>query len=188
MAVPLIVAVVFFLTQYVLFYNGAEKVKKTFNFEQIKESSFRFQENKGEIIKLRTSKPRPLEQYKQLISLKKNIVCRIGQNHYDPSVELKMVMFKKTVLDHLKVCFKVAFNKASRTLKDLLGNYGHKASFYLEINKDGSLKQLLLSISTGVIVLDDFLLETIQQMAPFPPIPNHLGLDSFVITHFSNFI
>ncbi len=47
------------------------------------------------------------------------------------------------------------------------------------INKDGSIAQLFLVQSSGDKQFDEMVLESIRYAAPFPSIPNHLGIEKY---------
>ncbi|MGH7319052.1 MAG: energy transducer TonB [Candidatus Rokuibacteriota bacterium] len=49
------------------------------------------------------------------------------------------------------------------------------------VKKDGTLQLVELARSSGVGVLDSYSLNTIKLSAPFPPIPERMGLDSVFI-------
>ncbi|MBL4588278.1 TonB C-terminal domain-containing protein [Candidatus Babeliales bacterium] len=49
----------------------------------------------------------------------------------------------------------------------------------LVINKDGSILQLYLVHSSGDTSFDKMIMESIKYAAPFPSIPNHLGIDKY---------
>jgi TonB family protein len=50
------------------------------------------------------------------------------------------------------------------------------------VRKDGSVRMVELMHSSGVGVLDRYSLNTVKLAAPFPPIPDRLGLDAVLIS------
>lgn len=55
------------------------------------------------------------------------------------------------------------------------------ARLHCVINKDGSIAELAILMSSGDPNFDRLILESIQSIAPFPAIPDHLGVEKFVI-------
>jgi TonB family protein len=54
-----------------------------------------------------------------------------------------------------------------------------RAAIDVVINKDGSIAQLFLVQSSGDRQFDEMVLESIRYAAPFPAIPNHLGIEKY---------
>ncbi len=54
-----------------------------------------------------------------------------------------------------------------------------RAAIDVVINKDGSIAQLFLVQSSGDKQFDEMVLESIRYAAPFPSIPNHLGIEKY---------
>ena len=54
-----------------------------------------------------------------------------------------------------------------------------RAAIDVVINKDGSIAQLFLVQSSGDRQFDEMVLESIRYAAPFPSIPNHLGIEKY---------
>lgn len=103
----------------------------------------------------------------------------------DFAEEFKINTYKNAVLEHFKICVKISFNKAPISLKELLAIHSRNVSFFVEIDKAGFIKSLVLTSSSGVSFVDDFIASTIKDMCPFPPIPNYLNRNSFVISELS---
>lgn len=119
--------------------------------------------------------------YTQHASLAKSKKNELVVPNVDPSRELRIASYKKAVDAHLKVCLKISYNKANDSIKGLYRRLFRYLSFYLELNTNGYIKNLILSCPSGIKDLDDFLLEAIRSAEPFPAIPEHLGLKSYVV-------
>jgi TonB family protein len=55
------------------------------------------------------------------------------------------------------------------------------ASLHCVINKDGSIAELAIMMSSGDPNFDRLILESITKAAPFPAIPDHLGVEKFIL-------
>ena len=76
---------------------------------------------------------------------------------------------------------KIALNKASSSLRKWF-SFGMPAPFFLEIDKAGGISQLALVGSSGIEIIDLFVLNMVRDAAPFPPIPDYLGLSRYQVT------
>lgn len=90
--------------------------------------------------------------------------------------------YRKKVTEQLIKANKIMFSKEGKTLKRMLMTSAvEPINTYVEIGKDGNLTSLQLLKSSGNQMFDEFWLRVIRYAAPFPPIPNHLGIDKFIL-------
>ena len=85
---------------------------------------------------------------------------------YEEKVRNALITAFNTIKHRFKSSGKNNF-AAARTAIDLI------------INKDGSILQLYLVHSSGDTAFDKMIMESIKYAAPFPSIPNHLGIDKY---------
>ncbi len=101
---------------------------------------------------------------------------------FDANKDLKFSSYKKAVNEHLRIALKVALNKAPLQIQTMFKKIARFLTYYLEITPDGGIKHLMLSCPSKIPELDDFLLGAIKSAVPFPSIPKHLGISSYVVT------
>lgn len=124
-----------------------------------------------------------IEQFKEFHKIKadkKEKVCSLILR--DPCKQLQFEVYKKRVLEHLNVSMRSEINKSSKTIKELLKHfYSLPVRYYLEIDGSGNIKNFFLTSSSGVDVIDQFVNEAVRRVAPFPNIPAHLNVSSYVV-------
>lgn len=94
-------------------------------------------------------------------------------------LELQLMSYRKQVQEHMDTAIKIAIKHQDRSCRWLYTDAPPR--FFLEINKNGSIKELAIVASSGSALLDELLLKALRSAEMFPPIPEHLGLQTFTL-------
>ncbi len=91
---------------------------------------------------------------------------------------IKEHSYKRQIIEKLIV----SFNTLKQKLPYPPRSIARAAALHIEILSDGKLSSCALMSSSGSYLFDDLLLKSVQKAAPFPPIPSHLGVSTYVVT------
>ena len=86
--------------------------------------------------------------------------------------------YKRQIIEKLII----SFNALKQKLTYPPHGIARAAALHIEILSDGKLSSCALMSSSGSYAFDDLLLKSVQKAAPFPPIPSHLGVTTYVVT------
>lgn len=125
----------------------------------------------------------PLEKEKYNTFFKTNKKNLLLFEEKEKNNNLKINGYKKKLNDHLMTSARIAINRASKMEQQLFAKFAKKIAFFLEINKQGRIKNFILTESSGLDEMDSFFQEIIHSAVPFPFIPDHLGIDSIVFSN-----
>jgi hypothetical protein len=94
--------------------------------------------------------------------------------------EFHLAGYKKELAKHFEVSMRMAVANADPSMQKLYSKFGRHVKFFLEINRDGSIKNLELTPKTALDDFNIFFINAIRSAAPFPPIPNFFKNSSFI--------
>ena len=103
-------------------------------------------------------------------------INRDGIEKFPDLKDMKVIGYEQRLVRHLGNTFKMYFQHILKNPKYLIRN-GFAWNFF--VNKKGGLKSFILEKSSGNPLFDKFLYKLHKKAVPFPPIPDHLGVEYF---------